>query len=162
MRVALAVPPKLHEQLSEWAEAEGRPVASLCMYLIEQALRQAQREGIAPSPYKKPAEQLGLDEDVLKKYLGNATAAKLMRQAQELGYESVEEMEEHTGPSVVDLSADTINTVKGRFIKGPKNVDRADYQAVIEEAKQGKYIKPKDEMTKKERIITALSEALFE
>lgn len=49
VRVALAVPPLLHEQLSEWADAEGRPVASLCMYLVENGLRQAQREGIAPS-----------------------------------------------------------------------------------------------------------------
>lgn len=48
VRVALAVPPKIHEQLSEWAEYEGRPLASLCMYLIEKALRDAQREGIAP------------------------------------------------------------------------------------------------------------------
>jgi len=49
IRVALAVAPKLHEQLKAWADYEGRPVASLCMYLIEQSLRQAQREGIAPS-----------------------------------------------------------------------------------------------------------------
>jgi hypothetical protein len=49
IRVALAVPPKIHEQLSAWAEYEGRPVASLCMYLIEHSLRQAQKEGIAPS-----------------------------------------------------------------------------------------------------------------
>lgn len=49
IRVALAVPPKLHEQLKAWAEYEGRPVASLCMYLIENSLRQAQRDGIAPS-----------------------------------------------------------------------------------------------------------------
>jgi hypothetical protein len=48
-RVALAVPPKVHEQLKAWADYEGRPVASLCMYLIENALRQAQRDGIAPS-----------------------------------------------------------------------------------------------------------------
>jgi hypothetical protein len=27
IRVALAVPPKLHEQLSAWAEYEGRPGA---------------------------------------------------------------------------------------------------------------------------------------
>lgn len=49
VRVALAVPPKLHEQLKGWADYEGRPVASLCMYLIENSLRQAQRDGIAPS-----------------------------------------------------------------------------------------------------------------
>ena len=49
IRVALAVPPKIHEQLAAWAEYEGRPVASLCMYLIEHSLRQAQKEGLAPS-----------------------------------------------------------------------------------------------------------------
>jgi hypothetical protein len=49
IRVALAIPPKLHEQLKDWAEYEGRPVASLCMYLIENSLRAAQRDGIAPS-----------------------------------------------------------------------------------------------------------------
>jgi hypothetical protein len=49
IRVALAVPPKLHEQLKVWADYEGRPVASLCMYLIENSLRAAQRDGIAPS-----------------------------------------------------------------------------------------------------------------
>jgi hypothetical protein len=49
IRVALAIPPKLHEQLKAWAEYEGRPVASLCMYLIENSLRAAQRDGIAPS-----------------------------------------------------------------------------------------------------------------
>jgi hypothetical protein len=49
IRVALAIPPKLHEQLKAWADYEGRPVASLCMYLIENSLRAAQRDGIAPS-----------------------------------------------------------------------------------------------------------------
>ena len=49
IRVALAIPPKLHEQLKGWAEYEGRPVASLCLYIIENSLRQAQKDGIAPS-----------------------------------------------------------------------------------------------------------------
>ena len=49
IRVALAIPPKLHEQIKAWADYEGRPVASLCMYLIENSLRAAQRDGIAPS-----------------------------------------------------------------------------------------------------------------
>jgi hypothetical protein len=49
IRVALAVPPKLHEQLQIWADFEGRPVASLCLALVEQGLRQAQRDGYAPS-----------------------------------------------------------------------------------------------------------------
>ena len=48
-RVALAVPPAIYDQLSQWAEAEGRPVGQLCMFLIEQSLRQAQRDGIAPT-----------------------------------------------------------------------------------------------------------------
>ena len=48
VRVALSVPPTLHTQLEEWAGYEGRPVASLCLFLIEQSLRQAQRDGIAP------------------------------------------------------------------------------------------------------------------
>jgi hypothetical protein len=43
------VPAKVHEQLSAWAEYEGRPLASLCLYLVENGLRQAQRDGIAPS-----------------------------------------------------------------------------------------------------------------
>jgi hypothetical protein len=49
VRVAMAVPPKLHEQLAQWADYEGRPVASLCLFLVEQGLRQAQADGIAPS-----------------------------------------------------------------------------------------------------------------
>jgi hypothetical protein len=49
IRVALAIPPKLHEQIKAWAEYEGRPVASLCLYLIENSLRQAQKDGLAPS-----------------------------------------------------------------------------------------------------------------
>lgn len=49
-RVALAVPPGLYEQIETWAEAEGRPVASLCMSLIEQGLRAAQTSGLIPSP----------------------------------------------------------------------------------------------------------------
>ena len=48
VRVALAVPPKIHEQLSAWADMEGRPLASLCMYLIEKSLREAQVAGLAP------------------------------------------------------------------------------------------------------------------
>lgn len=57
VRVALAVPPKIYEQLKVWSDWEGRPVASLCMYLIEQSLRQAQREGIAPS-YDKEGKEI--------------------------------------------------------------------------------------------------------
>lgn len=62
-RVALAIPPKLYEQLAAWAEFEGRPVASLCLYLIENSIRQAQREGLAPSWRTEQEENAdGLEE----------------------------------------------------------------------------------------------------
>lgn len=49
VRVALAVPEGIYNQLDQWAEAEGRAIASLCMSLVEQGLRQAVMDGIAPS-----------------------------------------------------------------------------------------------------------------
>lgn len=49
-RVALAVPPGVYTPLKAWADMDGRPVASLCLYLIEVAVRQAQLDGIAPKP----------------------------------------------------------------------------------------------------------------
>ena len=49
VRVALAVPEGIYNQLDQWAEAEGRAIASLCMSLVEQGLRQAVIDGIAPS-----------------------------------------------------------------------------------------------------------------
>jgi len=63
-RVALAVPPRLYQQLEKWSEWEGRPVASLCMYLIEQSLRQAQKDGIAPSFATEG------DDDSIDRYAG--------------------------------------------------------------------------------------------
>lgn len=68
VRVALAVPPKLHEQLKAWAEYEGRPVASLCMYLIENSLRQAQKDGIAPSYGNEESDGI---ERVEPRFLGH-------------------------------------------------------------------------------------------
>ena len=67
VRVALAIPQKLHDQLSAWAHYEGRPVANLCAVLVEQGLREAQREGIAPNHFSemeglKPGE---VDEEGL-------------------------------------------------------------------------------------------------
>ena len=110
VRVALAVPPKLHEQLAAWAEYEGRPMASLCMYLIEQALRQAQKDGIAPS-FKE----------------------------------------------VVDYKMDEHSSAAKEVIL------EEDRRSVVEEAvREGKYGKSKDEMTKKELLMAAISEALFD
>ena len=56
-RVALAVPPGIYTPLKAWADSEGRPVASLCMYLIEVAVRQAQLDGIAPKPKMTDVEE---------------------------------------------------------------------------------------------------------
>ena len=56
-RVALAVPPGIYTPLKSWADSEGRPVASLCMYLIEVAVRQAQLDGIAPKPKMTDVEE---------------------------------------------------------------------------------------------------------
>ena len=49
VRVALSVPEGIYNQLDQWAEAEGRAIASLCMSLVEQGLKQAVIDGIAPS-----------------------------------------------------------------------------------------------------------------
>ena len=73
-RVALAVPPKIHEQLEAWASYEGRPVASLCMYLIEQSLRQAQRDGIAPS-FATEGEGDSIDSFAGREFNGYRTVA---------------------------------------------------------------------------------------
>lgn len=110
IRVALAVPPALHDQISAWAEAEGRPVASLCMFLIEQSLRQAQREGIAPK-FGEVVEKLMDDQ---------AEGAKAVM--------SVEDRR--------SLAEDVVRTEK--------------------------YNKPMEEMTRKEKLLTAISEALFD
>ena len=56
-RVALAVPPGIYTPLKAWADSEVRPVASLCMYLIEVAVRQAQLDGIAPKPKMTDVEE---------------------------------------------------------------------------------------------------------
>jgi hypothetical protein len=71
IRVALAVPPKLHEQLKGWADYEGRPVASLCMYLIENSLRQAQRDGIAPSYGNESIDSIEKIEKPEPRFLGH-------------------------------------------------------------------------------------------
>jgi len=110
IRVALAVPPRIHEQLAAWAEYEGRPMASLCMYLIEKSLREAQREGIAP----KFDEVVGMVMD-----------------DQSEGTKAVM-LEEHRRA----LAEEVVRTEK--------------------------YTKPFDEMTKKEKLLTAISEALFD
>ncbi|MCP6758365.1 MAG: hypothetical protein NHB32_06190 [Fischerella sp. CENA71] len=38
-KITIVVPGSVHDDLSMWAEEEGRPLANLASYLIEQALR---------------------------------------------------------------------------------------------------------------------------
>jgi hypothetical protein len=72
IRVALAVAPKIHEQLKAWADYEGRPVASLCMYLIEHSLRQAQRDGIAPSFANEEVDRIDkVEPGPIPRFLGH-------------------------------------------------------------------------------------------
>jgi hypothetical protein len=71
IRVALAVPPRIHEQLKAWADYEGRPIASLCLYLIEHALRQAQRDGIAPSYGNESVDNIEKIEEPKPRFLGH-------------------------------------------------------------------------------------------
>jgi predicted DNA-binding protein len=48
-RIGLTVPDTIHEKLERWAKAEGRPLANLCNFLIEAAVREAEQEGKIPS-----------------------------------------------------------------------------------------------------------------
>lgn len=47
-RVGLTIPDTIHEKLERWAKAEGRPVANLCNFLIEKAVRDAESRGEIP------------------------------------------------------------------------------------------------------------------
>ena len=135
IRVALAVPPKLHEQLAAWAESEGRPMASLCMYLIEQSLRQAQKDGIAPSLNTQSSITQTNSRREGKSFTNTINDRIANHGISEGTLVSEEEMNEEN----------EINTAVGR-----------------EAVRVGKYTKSKDEMTKKELLMAAISEALFE
>ena len=47
-RIGLTVPDAINEKLERWAEAEGRPVANLCNFIIEKAVREADERGDIP------------------------------------------------------------------------------------------------------------------
>lgn len=47
-RIGLTVPDTIQEKLERWAKAEGRPVANLCNFLIEKAVREAEERGEIP------------------------------------------------------------------------------------------------------------------
>lgn len=38
-KITIVVPGAIHDDLSVWADEEGRPLANLASYLLEQALR---------------------------------------------------------------------------------------------------------------------------
>lgn len=47
-RIGLTVPDTIHEKLERWAKAEGRPLANLCNFLLEKAVRDAEEKGELP------------------------------------------------------------------------------------------------------------------
>jgi predicted DNA-binding protein len=44
-RVGLTVPDTIHDKLERWAKSEGRPLANLCNFLLEKAVRDAEDKG---------------------------------------------------------------------------------------------------------------------
>ncbi|MGD1930961.1 MAG: hypothetical protein ACFB12_18835 [Leptolyngbyaceae cyanobacterium] len=48
-RIGVTVPDKIHTRLEQWAELEGRPLANLCNFLLEKAVREAIEKGDLPS-----------------------------------------------------------------------------------------------------------------
>lgn len=48
-RIQVTLPDRLAEDLEQWASADGRAVANLCAFLLEQAVRQAKKSGDYPS-----------------------------------------------------------------------------------------------------------------
>ena len=52
-RIGLTLPDAINEKLERWAEAEGRPVANLCNFVIEKAVREAEERGQIPEQQKK-------------------------------------------------------------------------------------------------------------
>jgi hypothetical protein len=47
-RIGVTVPDKIHGRLEQWAELEGRPLANLCNFLLEKAVREAVERGDLP------------------------------------------------------------------------------------------------------------------
>lgn len=47
-RIGVTVPDKIHARLEQWAELEGRPLANLCNFLLEKAVREAVDKGDLP------------------------------------------------------------------------------------------------------------------
>ena len=52
-RVGVTLPDTIYNKLETWAKAEGRPLANLCNFLLEKAIRDAERAGEFPSEGSK-------------------------------------------------------------------------------------------------------------
>lgn len=144
VRVALAVPPKLHEQLSEWAESEGRPVASLCLYLVEAGLRQAQKDGIAPS--------IGSSSNEPDTETGKSTSSMNDKEFEEYYKEQYKDLSPNEEPS----GSDAIRMAAIRASQGQgKRSHRDDLRSVVEE--YGEEVTKKN---KKEQLLEKLLSAL--
>jgi hypothetical protein len=48
-RVGVTLPDTIYDKLEAWAKAEGRPLANLCNFLLEKAIRDAERAGELPT-----------------------------------------------------------------------------------------------------------------
>jgi predicted DNA-binding protein len=44
-RIGLTVPDSIYAKLEKWADQDGRPLANLCNFLIEKAVREAEDKG---------------------------------------------------------------------------------------------------------------------
>jgi len=54
-RIGLTVPDSIYAKLEKWADQDGRPLANLCNFLIEKAVREAEEKGefFADKPLKQ-------------------------------------------------------------------------------------------------------------
>ena len=143
IRVALAVPPKVHEQLAAWADYEGRPMASLCMYLIEQSLREAQAKGIAPS-FKDESNKEG-DRGWVKD-----------------GPEPDDWVKQLGKQAVQDRAAEFFQAEGSTTTEEWVNQENEVNTAVGREAAKGRYIKPDEELSKKDLLLQKLAEVLLD
>ena len=146
IRVALAVSPKLHEQLAAWAEWDGRPMASLCMYLIEQSLREAQAKGIAPC-FKDESNKEGDGGWVKEGDEPDDWVKQLGRQAVQDRAARAAEFFQAEGSTTTEEWVDQENEVN---------------TAVGREAAKGRYIKPDKELSKKDLLLQKLAEVLLD
>ena len=45
-RVQVTMPDRLAEDLEKWAKFDGRPISNLCAFLLEQAVKEAKKDGL--------------------------------------------------------------------------------------------------------------------